>query len=95
MNQTVLTVGYIVIVFAAMYFLWIAPQNKQRKAQAQMISALRVGDDVVTGGGIYGVVRDIAPDSVELEIADGVVIRIAKAAIAGPANGSARPAARA
>ena len=94
MNQTVLTVGYIVVVFAAMYFLWIAPQNKQRKAQAEMLAALRVGEEVVTGGGIYGVVRDIGSDSVGLEIADGVVIRIAKAAIAGQSNGSARPAAR-
>lgn len=84
MQQNVaLAVAYAVVVFGAMYFLWIAPQQKQRKAQAAMLAALGPGDDVITAGGIYGTVVSIEEDGVRLEIAEGVVIRVAKAAIAG------------
>lgn len=83
MNQqnVVLAVGYAVVVFGAMYFLWIAPQQKQRKAQAAMLAALLPGDEVITAGGVYGRVVAIDDDGARLEIADGVVVRIAKGAI--------------
>ncbi len=84
MNQnTILAIGYGVVVFGAMYFLWIAPQQKQRKAQAAMLAALIPGDEVVTVGGIYGKVVSLEDDDVKLEVAAGVVVRVAKAAVAG------------
>jgi preprotein translocase subunit YajC len=83
MNQNlVLGVGYAIVVFGAMYFLWIAPQQKQRKAQAAMLAALAPGDEVVTVGGIYGAVVSVLEDDVHLEIAAGVTVRVAKGAIA-------------
>jgi preprotein translocase subunit YajC len=81
-QNLVLGVGYAVVVFGAMYFLWIAPQQKQRKAQAAMLAALAPGDQVVTAGGIYGKVVSIDGDGIQLEIAKGVVVRVAAAAIA-------------
>jgi preprotein translocase subunit YajC len=83
MNQNlVVTIGYLVVVFGAMYFLLIAPQNRQRKAQAATVAALRPGDEVLTTGGMYGTVRGVDDDTVRLEIASGVVIKVAKGAIA-------------
>jgi preprotein translocase subunit YajC len=83
MNQNLLlAVGYAVVVFGAMYFLWIAPQQKQRKAQSAMLAALAPGDEVVTAGGVYGKVVSVMEDGVNLEIAEGVVVRVAKPAIA-------------
>jgi len=82
MQQNVaLAVAYAAVVFGAMYFLWIAPQQKQRKAQIAMLASLVPGDDVVTAGGIYGRVISV-DDDVHLEIADGVIVRVAKGAIA-------------
>jgi preprotein translocase subunit YajC len=84
MNQNVaLAIGYAAVVFGAMYFLWIAPQQKQRKAQAEMIAALLPGDDVITAGGIYGRVVSITEDDVKLEVAPGVAVRVARGAIVG------------
>ncbi len=81
-SNLILTIGYVVVVFGAMYFLFIAPQNKQRKAQAEMLTSLKPGDEVVTTGGIFGAVRGVESDRVLLEIADGVVVGVARQAIA-------------
>jgi preprotein translocase subunit YajC len=84
MNQnTILAIGYGVVVFGAMYFLWIAPQQKQRKAQTAMLAALAPGDEVITVGGLYGKVVSLEDDSVRLEIASGVIVRVAMGAVAG------------
>lgn len=80
-QNIVLAIGYAAVVFGAMYFLWIAPQQKQRKAQAAMLAALLPGDEVITAGGVYGRIVSLG-DDVRLEIADGVIVRIAKGAIA-------------
>jgi preprotein translocase subunit YajC len=83
MNQNVvLAIGYAAVVFGATYFLWIAPAQKQRKAQAAMLAALLPGDEVISAGGIYGRVVSLDEGDVRLEIADGVIVRIAKGAIA-------------
>ena len=69
---------FIVLLFVVM--------NRQQRKRAQAGTALQnsiaTGDEVVTTSGIYGVVRAIADDQVQLEIADHVVVRIAKGAIA-------------
>jgi preprotein translocase subunit YajC len=84
MNQNVaLAIGYAAVVFGAMYFLWIAPQQKQRKAQAEMLAALMPGDEVITAGGVYGRVVSLADDDLKIEIAPGVAVRVARGAIVG------------
>jgi preprotein translocase subunit YajC len=82
MNQnTLLAVAYAAVVFGAMYFLWIAPQRKQRAKQAEMLSQLASGDEVLTAGGMYGKVREVEEDAIRVEVAKGVEVRFAKAAI--------------
>lgn len=69
-----------VALFAIMYFFMIRPQQKKQKEIRTFQNALAEGQQVVTGGGIYGTVRkiDIATGIVEVEIARGVTIRVDK-----------------
>ena len=70
-----------VALFAIMWFFMIRPQQKKQKESQKFQNALTEGQQVVTGGGIYGTVRkiDLATGIVEIEIAKGVVIRVDKA----------------
>ena len=70
-----------VALFAIMWFFMIRPQQKKQKEIQKFQNALTDGQQVVTGGGIYGTVRkiDLATGIVEIEIAKGVIIRVDKA----------------
>ena len=71
--------------FAIFYFLLIMPAQKRQKKAAEMLAALKVGDKVVTNGGIYGTIvgLDEKDSAVQLRIADQVKIKVARSAIAG------------
>ena len=68
--------------FAVFYFLLIRPQQKRAKEHTDLISSLEADDDVLTTGGIYGTIVSIDGQIAELEIADGVVVRIQRSAVA-------------
>jgi preprotein translocase subunit YajC len=73
----------IALVFAIFYFIILLPtKQKQKKLQA-FLDALKVGDRVVTTGGIYGSVTKVNGNTVQLQIADKVRIELAKNAIVG------------
>jgi preprotein translocase subunit YajC len=80
-----------VLFFVALYFLMIRPQQRRRREIESMQSAIGVGDEIVTVGGLYGTIRDIDPETVQLEIAPGVVTRYARAAIGKVVNRATRP----
>ncbi len=65
-----------VAVFAIMYFFMIRPQNKKQKEIANFRRNLEVGQEVITAGGIYGKIKEIEENTVVLEIAAGVKIKI-------------------
>jgi preprotein translocase subunit YajC len=72
----------LVLIFAIMYFLLIRPQQKKVNEHKAMVNALRRGDQVVTGGGILAKVTKVGDDDVvEVEIAEGVKIKVKKATI--------------
>ncbi len=72
----------LILIFAIMYFLLIRPQQKRAKEHRAMIEALRRGDQVVTAGGIVGKVTKVQEDGmVEVEIAEGVKVKVMKATI--------------
>ena len=72
----------IILIFAIMYFLLIRPQQKKLKEHQAMVEALRRGDQVVTAGGMIGKVTKVKDDTeAELEIADGVKVRVIKSTI--------------
>lgn len=80
--------GFIVVyaaIIGLMWFLVIRPQRKRQKKQQEMQQGLKVGDSVVTNGGLYGKIVDIGQDVyvVEFGINKGVRIPIVKTEIAG------------
>jgi preprotein translocase subunit YajC len=72
---------FIAVVFAAMYFLLIRPQQQRAKTQAEMISKLEPGVEIVTIGGIYGTLVAVGEDRLRLRVADGSEIEIARRAV--------------
>ena len=69
------------LLIGVMYFLMIRPQMKRQKEHMAMLGKLAVGDEVITNGGIAGVVRELGDHFVAVEIADGVRVRVQKSAI--------------
>ena len=67
-----------VLLFAAMYFLMIAPQRKKQKAHEAMLKTLGSGDEIVTTGGIYGTITNVKDDRFVVRIADNTKIEIGK-----------------
>ncbi len=73
----------LILIFAIMYFLLIRPQQKKVKEHQAMVAALRRGDQVVTQGGLIGKVIKVKEDNeVEVEVADGVKVRVVQNTIA-------------
>lgn len=68
----------LILIFAVFYFLIIRPQSKKMKEHQATINALKIGDKVVTSGGIIGVVQDIndKENVIEIEIADQTNVKI-------------------
>lgn len=72
----------LILIFGIMYFLLLRPQQKKMKEHQAMVAALRRGDQVITGGGIHGKVSKVIDDTTaEVEIADGVKIKVVKSTI--------------
>ena len=77
----------IVAIGLVFYFLVIAPANKQRKKQQEMLSMLKKGDRVLTTGGIYGTIQGVEPDAVYLKIAENTKVKVARSAISNIVSG--------
>ena len=71
------------MVLAIIYFLILLPMKRQRKKVDEFQTSLKVGDKVVTTGGIYGLVTRVNDNSIQLQIADKVRIDVARNAIVG------------
>ena len=74
----VMIIGYLLL-FAAMYFFMIAPQRKKQKAHEKMLASLQTGDEVVTTGGIFGVITNVKDDRFVVRIAENTKIEVGKA----------------
>lgn len=83
MNNTVFTIGYILVFIAIFYFLLIRPQQKQRKQRNEMMSGLNVGDKIYTAGGILGTITMLKEDTLWVKVADKVEIQILKSSVGG------------
>ncbi len=70
-----------VLLLVVMYFIMIRPQMKRAKEHRAMVEKLAKGDEVITSGGIAGVVRDIGDSFVTLEVSDNVTLRVQRGAI--------------
>lgn len=72
----------LLLVFVIMYFLILRPQQKKMAAHRAMVGALKKGDSVITQGGILGKVVGVKDDEIEVEIAQGVRVRVVRGTIA-------------
>lgn len=72
----------LLVLFVFMYVLLIRPQRNQQKRHRELLANLKVGDEVITAGGIYGDVAGIEDDRVQLLVAEDVEIEVARRSIA-------------
>ena len=80
------------LIFGIFYILMIHPQQRQMKAHKDAIAAVKKGDEVITGGGIRGRVTKVTDDEAEVEIAQGVRIRVIKTTISSVLTPNTKPA---
>ena len=84
---------FLVLIIVVFYFFMIRPQVKKQKEATNYRTSLKKGDKVATTGGIYGKINDIKDTTVTLEIADNVIVKVDKSAVA-PDNSDAAPKAK-
>jgi preprotein translocase subunit YajC len=72
-----------VLVLGVFYFIILLPMKRKQQKVQQFLSSLKVGDKVITTGGIYGQITRIGDQSVQLQIADKIRIEVARAAVGG------------
>ena len=82
----------LVAIFFIFYLLWIRPQSQRVKQHQAAINAVKKGDEVITGGGIRGRVTKVADDEAEVEIAQGVKVRVVKSTITQVLSSTGSPA---
>lgn len=70
-------IGLMVVI----WFILIRPQQKKQKERAQMLTAVEVGDDVVTVGGLHGRIVELAEDHMDLLVTEGIVLRYQRDAL--------------
>jgi preprotein translocase subunit YajC len=77
----VLGLVWIIVMLGAFYALLLRPQRRNMAAHQALMASLEEGDDVMTMGGIYGRIRKLDDQVVELEVAPGTSLRVARSAI--------------
>ncbi len=68
-ESSLMSIGFMVLIFIVFYFLLIRPQVKRQKEHKTMVEALNKGDEVVTAGGMVGKITDIADQYITLQVA--------------------------
>jgi preprotein translocase subunit YajC len=71
----------LILIFVVFYFLLIRPQSKKAKEHREMVAALAKGDEVVTSGGLLGRISKVGDNFVELDVAEGVTVKVQRPAI--------------
>ncbi len=72
-----------VIIFAIFYFLVILPQKRQKQQLQEMISNLKINDEVVTNGGVIGKIKEIRENSFIIHSAEKSLLEVGKSAVVG------------
>jgi preprotein translocase subunit YajC len=76
----------LVVILAAVWALLVLPSKRRRLAHAAMQDSVDAGDEIITAGGLHGVVKEIGDDTVRIEIAPGVVATLDRRAVAAVAR---------
>lgn len=81
----------LLLMFVIFYFLLIRPQQKQSRKREDFIKNLKIGDRVVTSGGLHGEVKGMTDTTITLEIADKIRVKVTRSAIGGSSQEAAAP----
>ena len=81
-TSTFLMLGFLVLMFAFFYFLIIRPQRKRQQEHQATLATLKVGERVITIGGLYGEIESMRDDSLVLRVESGASIRFSRQAVA-------------
>jgi preprotein translocase subunit YajC len=76
----------IVVAFAAIWFIFLLPARRKRASHAAMQDSIGVGDEIITAGGMHGIVEEVDDDLLKLEIAPAVVVTLDRRAVAAVAR---------
>ncbi|MGE0171612.1 MAG: preprotein translocase subunit YajC [Oligoflexales bacterium] len=87
-EMLLMPLGFILI----MYFLIIRPQQKKHKEHQSLLTQLKIGDEIVTSGGIIGRIKSVADAFVTVEVANNMAIKVLKGHINSLAKEAAKPA---
>lgn len=80
-SSSMLSFAPLVILFIIFYFFLIRPQQKKSKEHKEMLSKVAQGDNIVTTGGLYGRVTSVGEETLMVEVADKVRLKIARSAV--------------
>jgi preprotein translocase subunit YajC len=72
----------IVVLLVLAWLVLVRPQRRRQAAQEQLYASLETGDEIVTAGGLYGTIHAVDDDELEVEIAPGTIVRVARRAVA-------------
>jgi preprotein translocase subunit YajC len=78
----------LILMFVIFYFLLIRPQQKKAKEHREMIGNLKKGDRIITSGGLYGTITGVEDNTITVEIAEKVRVKVNRANVAGLAQSS-------
>ena len=82
-TSTISMIIFIVVIFALFYLVMIRPQRRQQKEHQKLVQELRKGDEVITAGGIYGIVESLSDDSIVIKVESGATLRVARNSVVG------------
>jgi preprotein translocase subunit YajC len=74
-------VVYLAILAVLFFVLIVLPQRRQLRARRALVASLAVGDRIITAGGVYGTVRALDDETIQLEVSENVLIQIARQAV--------------
>ena len=81
-----------ILIFVIMYFLILRPQQRRAREHQELVKNLRRGDTVITSGGLLGKVTKVDDEYVEVEIAQGVKVKVVKSMLGDVLSSTAKPA---
>lgn len=90
--QIFMSIAPWLLIFVVFYLLMIRPQQRRVKEHQAAIDAVKKGDEVITGGGIRGRVTKVSDDEAEVEIANGVKVRVVKTTLSHILTAQSKPA---
>lgn len=80
-SSLILQFAPILLIFVIMYFLILRPNQQKAKVHREMVANLRRGDTVVTSGGLIGKVAKVDESEIQVELAEGVRVRVVRGSI--------------